>query len=178
MSRIGLKPIQIPAGVEIKVTDGLVEVKGPKGTLSQDISRDFVLNIEEKEAVLQRPSDSKEHRSLHGLYRTLIENMVIGVTEGYKKQLEIVGTGYRAQKQGNKLNLSLGFSHPLLLEDPEGITTEVPNERTIIISGIDKQLVGNYTAKIRGYRPPEPYKGKGVKYSDEHIRRKVGKTGK
>ena len=178
MSRIGLKPIQIPAGVEIKVTDGLVEVKGPKGTLSQDISRDFVLNIEEKEAVLQRPSDSKEHRSLHGLYRTLIENMVVGVTEGYKKQLEIVGTGYRAQKQGNKLNLSLGFSHPLLLEDPEGITTEVPNERTIIISGIDKQLVGNYTAKIRGYRPPEPYKGKGVKYSDEHIRRKVGKTGK
>lgn len=178
MSRIGLKPIQIPAGVEVKFAEGLVSVKGPKGELAQEIGRDFVLNLEENEAVLSRPSDSKEHKSLHGLYRTLIENMVIGVTEGYKKQLEIVGTGYRAQKQGNKLNLSLGFSHPLVLEDPEGITTEVPNERTIVVSGINKQLVGNYTAKIRGYRPPEPYKGKGIKYSDEHIRRKVGKTGK
>lgn len=178
MSRIGLKPIEIPAGVEIKFEDGLVEVKGPKGNLSQEVSKDFVLRVEEKEVVLERPSDTKKHKSLHGLYRSLIQNMVIGVTEGYKKQLEIVGTGYRAQKQGDKLNLSLGFSHPVILSDPEGITTEVPNERVIVVSGIDKQKVGNYTAKIRAYRPPEPYKGKGVKYAGEHIRRKVGKTGK
>lgn len=178
MSRIGLKPITIPAGVEIKFTNGLVEVKGPKGNLSQEVSRGFELNIEENEVVLVRPSESKQDKSLHGLYRSLIQNMIIGVTEGYKKQLEIVGTGYRAQKQGDKLNLSLGFSHPVILTDPEGITTEVPSERVIIVSGIDKQKVGDYTAKIRGYRPPEPYKGKGVKYSDEHIRRKVGKTGK
>ncbi|WP_282925571.1 50S ribosomal protein L6 [Helcococcus kunzii] len=178
MSRIGLKPIEIPAGVEIKFTDGLVEVKGPKGNLSQEVGSGFKVNIEEGQLSVERPSESKNDRSLHGLYRTLIQNMVIGVTEGYSKQLEIVGTGYRAQKQGNKLNLSLGFSHPLVLEDPEGITTEVPNERVIIIKGIDKQLVGDYTAKIRAYRRPEPYKGKGVKYSGEHIRRKVGKTGK
>lgn len=178
MSRIGLKPIEIPAGVEIKFENGLVEVKGPKGNLNQEVGRGFVLNIEDGQATLVRPSESKEDKSLHGLYRTLIQNMIIGVTEGYKKQLEIVGTGYRAQKQGNKLNLSLGFSHPVILEDPEGITTEVPSERVIIISGIDKQLVGNYTAKIRAFRRPEPYKGKGVKYADEYVRRKVGKTGK
>jgi len=178
MSRIGLKPIEIPAGVEIKFTDGLVEVKGPKGNLSQEVGSGFKVNIEEGQLTVERPSESKNDRSLHGLYRTLIQNMVIGVTDGYSKQLEIIGTGYRAQKQGNKLNLSLGFSHPLVLEDPEGITTEVPSERVIIIKGIDKQLVGDYTAKIRAYRKPEPYKGKGVKYSDEHIRRKVGKTGK
>lgn len=178
MSRIGLKPIEIPAGVEIKFTDGLVEVKGPKGNLSQEVGSGFKINIEEGQLSVERPSESKNDRSLHGLYRTLIQNMVIGVTDGYSKQLEIIGTGYRAQKQGNKLNLSLGFSHPLVLEDPEGITTEVPSERVIIVKGIDKQLVGDYTAKIRAYRKPEPYKGKGVKYSDEHIRRKVGKTGK
>lgn len=178
MSRIGLKPIEIPAGVEIKFNDGLVEVKGPKGNLTQEVSRGFELEFEENQVTVKRPSESKQHRSLHGLYRTLIDNMIVGVTEGYKKQLEIVGTGYRAQKQGNKLNLSLGFSHPVILEDPEGITTEVPNERVIIVSGIDKQLVGNYTAKIRAFRSPEPYKGKGIKYSDEYIRRKVGKTGK
>lgn len=178
MSRIGLKPIEIPAGVEIKFNDGLVEVKGPKGNLTQEVSRGFELEFEENQVTVKRPSESKQHRSLHGLYRTLIDNMIVGVTEGYKKQLEIIGTGYRAQKQGNKLNLSLGFSHPVILEDPEGITTEVPNERVIIVSGIDKQLVGNYTAKIRAFRSPEPYKGKGIKYSDEYIRRKVGKTGK
>ncbi|MFM1525638.1 MULTISPECIES: 50S ribosomal protein L6 [Helcococcus] len=178
MSRIGLKPIEIPAGVEIKFNDGLVEVKGPKGNLTQEVSRGFELEFEENQVTVKRPSESKQHRSLHGLYRTLIANMIVGVTEGYKKQLEIIGTGYRAQKQGNKLNLSLGFSHPVILEDPEGITTEVPNERVIIVSGIDKQLVGNYTAKIRAFRSPEPYKGKGIKYSDEYIRRKVGKTGK
>ena len=178
MSRIGFKPIEIPAGVEIKFENGLVEVKGPKGNLSQEVGSGFKVNIEENEVVVVRPSESKEHKSLHGLYRTLINNMVVGVTEGYKKQLEIVGTGYRAQKQGDKLNLSLGHSHPVILDDPEGILTEVPNERTIIISGIDKQKVGDYSAKIRGFRPPEPYKGKGVKYSDEYVRRKVGKTGK
>lgn|SRR5574344_454583 len=178
MSRIGYKPIEIPAGVEIKFNDGLVEVKGPKGNLSQEVGSGFNIKIEDKELVVERPSDSKKDRTLHGLYRTLVYNMIVGVTEGYKKQLEIVGTGYRAQKQGNKLNLSLGHSHPILLEDPEGILTEVPNERTIVVSGIDKQLVGDYTAKIRGFRPPEPYKGKGVKYSDEYVRRKVGKTGK
>lgn len=178
MSRIGLKPIEIPAGVEIKFTDGLVEVKGPKGNLSQEVSSGFKLNFEDGQVSVERPSESKNDKSLHGLYRTLIQNMIIGVTEGYKKQLEIVGTGYRAQKQGNKLNLSLGFSHPLVLEDPEGITTEVPSERVIIVSGIDKQQVGDYTAKIRSYRQPEPYKGKGIKYTGEHIRRKVGKTGK
>ena len=178
MSRIGFKPIEIPAGVEIKFEDGLVSVKGPKGNLSQEVGSGFNVKIEENELVVERPSESKKDRSLHGLYRTLVANMVIGVTEGYKKQLEIVGTGYRAQKQGNTLNLSLGHSHPLLLDDPEGILTEVPNERTIVVSGIDKQKVGDYTAKIRGFRPPEPYKGKGVKYSDEHVRRKVGKTGK
>ena len=178
MSRIGLKPIEIPAGVEIKFTDGLVEVKGPKGNLSQEVGSGFKVNIEEGQLSVERPSETKNDKSLHGLYRTLIQNMVVGVTEGYSKQLEIVGTGYRAQKQGNKLNLSLGYSHPLVLEDPEGITTEVPSERVIIVKGIDKQLVGDYTAKIRAYRKPEPYKGKGVKYSDEHIRRKVGKTGK
>ena len=178
MSRIGLKPIEIPAGVEIKFENGLVEVKGPKGNLSQEVGSGFEVNIEDGQVVVVRPSESKQHKSLHGLYRTLISNMVIGVTEGYKKQLEIVGTGYRAQKQGDKLNLSLGHSHPVILTDPEGITTEVPSERVIIVSGIDKQKVGDYTAKIRGFRPPEPYKGKGVKYSDEYIRRKVGKTGK
>lgn len=178
MSRIGLKPIEIPAGVEIKFENGLVEVKGPKGNLSQEVSSGFELKIEDGQATLVRPSESKSHKALHGLYRTLINNMVIGVTQGYKKQLEIVGTGYRAQKQGNKLNLSLGFSHPLILEDPEGITTEVPNERVIVVSGIDKQKVGDYTAKIRSYRQPEPYKGKGIKYTGEYVRRKVGKTGK
>lgn len=178
MSRIGLKPIEIPAGVEIKFENGLVEVKGPKGNLSQEVGSGFEVNIEDGQVVVVRPSESKQHKSLHGLYRSLISNMVIGVTEGYKKQLEIIGTGYRAQKQGDKLNLSLGHSHPIILTDPEGITTEVPSERVIIVSGIDKQKVGDYTAKIRGFRPPEPYKGKGVKYSDEYVRRKVGKTGK
>lgn len=178
MSRIGLKPINIPAGVEISFNEGLVTVKGAKGTLTQAIGSEFIININDGEAVVVRPSDSKEDRSLHGLYRSLVENMVIGVTEGYSKTLRIEGTGYRAAKQGNKLNMNLGFSHPVVLEDPEGITTEVPDERTIIIKGIDKQQVGNYAANIRAWRKPEPYKGKGIKYDGEHVRRKVGKTGK
>lgn len=178
MSRIGLKPINIPAGVEISFNEGLVTVKGAKGTLTQAIGSEFIININDGEAVVVRPSDSKEDRSLHGLYRSLVENMVIGVTEGYSKTLRIEGTGYRAAKQGNKLNMNLGFSHPVVLEDPEGITTEVPDERTIIIKGIDKQQVGNYAANIRAWRKPEPYKGKGIKYDGEYVRRKVGKTGK
>lgn len=178
MSRIGLKPITIPAGVEIKCNDGLVEVKGPKGSLTQKIGSEFKLNIEDGVLNLERPSEEKEIKSLHGLYRTLIDNMVIGVTEGYSKTLKIEGTGYRASKQGNKLNLNLGFSHPLVLEDPEGITTETPDDRTIKVSGINKEQVGNYAANIRAWRKPEPYKGKGIRYEGEYVRRKVGKTGK
>ncbi|MDO5714053.1 MAG: 50S ribosomal protein L6 [Tissierellia bacterium] len=179
MSRIGKKPIEIPAGVEVKVSEAnVVEVKGPKGTLSQAIDSGMKIKIEEGELVVERPNDSKKYRALHGLSRSLVANMVEGVTNGYTKQLEIVGTGYRATKQGNKLNLTLGFSHPLELEDPEGLEVEVPNNNSIIIRGIDKQKVGAYAAKIRSFREPEPYKGKGIKYVDEHIRRKVGKTGK
>ncbi|NLL81194.1 MAG: 50S ribosomal protein L6 [Tissierellia bacterium] len=178
MSRIGLKPITIPSGVEIKIDDKFVEVKGPKGQLSQEISPEMEINIDNGELTVARPSDNKKHRSLHGLTRTLISNMIIGVTEGYSKTLDIVGTGYRAAKQGKKLVLTVGFSHPVEMEDPEGIEVEVPAPNKIIVKGIDKQLVGNYSAKIRDWRRPEPYKGKGIKYSDEIIRRKVGKTGK
>ena len=178
MSRIGLKPISIPSGVEIKISDSnFVEVKGPKGQLSQQISPDMELKIEEGVLTVARPTENKKHRSLHGLSRTLISNMVTGVTEGYVKSLDIVGTGYRAAKQGNKLVLTLGFSHPVEMEDPQGIEVEVPAQNKIIVKGIDKQLVGSYAAKIRSWREPEPYKGKGIKYIDEHIRRKVGKTG-
>lgn len=179
MSRIGLEPINIPNGVEIKVNDdNFVEVKGPKGQLSEQIDRDMEIKIEDNVLTIARPDDSKKHRSMHGLSRTLVDNMVVGVTEGYSKTLEIIGTGYRAAKQGKKLVLTLGYSHPLELEDPEGIEVEVPAQNKIIVRGIDKQRVGNYTANIRAYRIPEPYKGKGVKYEDERIRRKVGKTGK
>ena len=179
MSRIGLKPINLPSGVEVKITDdNLVEVKGPKGQLSQRISPDMAITIEDGVLSIARPSEIKKHKSLHGLSRTLIWNMVEGVTEGYSKTLDIVGTGYRATKQGNKLVLTLGYSHPIELEDPEGLEVEVPAANKIIVKGINKQLVGNYASKIRDYRKPEPYKGKGIKYTDEIIRRKVGKTGK
>lgn len=178
MSRIGKKPIEIPAGVDVKVENNTVTVKGPKGELTQSFDNDMIIEINDGVLTVQRPSDSKNHRSMHGLVRTLIDNMIIGVTEGYKKELEIIGTGYRAAKNGKKLALTLGFSHPLDLEDPEGITTECPSPNTIVISGIDKQKVGAYAAHIRTYRMPEPYKGKGIKYAGEHIRRKVGKTGK
>jgi len=179
MSRIGLKPINLPSGVEIKINDdNFVEVKGPKGQLSQQISSDMEIKIEDGVLTVARPTENKKHKSLHGLSRTLISNMITGVTEGYSKTLDIVGTGYRAAKQGNKLVLTLGFSHPVEMEDPAGIEVEVPAQNKIIVKGIDKQLVGNYAAKIRDWRKPEPYKGKGVKYSDEVVRRKVGKTGK
>lgn len=179
MSRIGLKPITIPAGVDVKILDNnVVEVKGPKGTLSETIDKDMEIKIEENILTVARPTENKRHKSMHGLSRTLIANMIEGVTNGYTKELEIVGTGYRAQKQGKKLTLNLGFSHPVELEDPEGIEVEVPANNKIIISGINKQQVGSYASVIRGFRKPEPYKGKGVKYVGEHIRRKVGKTGK
>ncbi|WP_353094208.1 50S ribosomal protein L6 [Tissierella praeacuta] len=179
MSRIGLKPITIPNGVEIKINDNnLVEVKGPKGQLAEQINPDMEVKIEDGVLTIARPTENKKHKSLHGLSRTLISNMIIGVTEGYSKDLEIEGTGYRAAKQGKKLVLTLGYSHPVELEDPAGIEVEVPAANKIVVKGIDKQLVGNYAANIRAYRKPEPYKGKGIRYVGEVIRRKVGKTGK
>ncbi|MDO5040930.1 MAG: 50S ribosomal protein L6 [Peptoniphilus sp.] len=178
MSRIGKKPITIPNGVDVKIEDNIITVKGPKGELKQSFDSELKINIENNELVVERPSDEKRHKAMHGLVRTLIANMVIGVTEGYKKELEIIGTGYRAAKNGKKLALTLGLSHPLELEDPEGIQVEVPAPTSIIITGIDKQKVGQYAAKIRKYREPEPYKGKGIRYVGEQVRRKVGKTGK
>jgi len=179
MSRIGIKPIDIPNGVEVKINKGnLVEVKGPKGSLKTQLDPKMDIKIEDNKVLVNRPNDTKKYKSLHGLTRTLIFNMIEGVTKGYEKKLEIVGTGYRAQKQGKKLVLNLGYSHPIELEEPEGIQIEVPAATQIIVKGIDKQLVGNVAAKIRDYRRPEPYKGKGIKYADEVIRRKAGKTGK
>lgn len=179
MSRIGNKEIIVPSGVTIEIDENnLVSVKGPKGTLSEQISKDMKIEQEDGKLTVKRPSEHKTHRSLHGLSRTLINNMIVGVTEGYSKKLEIVGVGYRAAKQGKKLVLSLGFSHPVEMEDPEGIEVEVPTQTEIIVKGINKQQVGNYASKIRDWRKPEPYKGKGIKYSGEHIRRKEGKTGK
>jgi large subunit ribosomal protein L6 len=179
MSRIGKKPITIPNGVEIKIDDkNYCIAKGPKGQLEQQLPRDMEINIQDNVIEVNRPTDNKKHRSMHGLTRTLIANMIEGVTNGYSKTLEIVGVGYRAQKQGKKLVLSLGFSHPVEMEDPEGIETEVPANNKIIVKGIDKQKVGNYAAVIRSLREPEPYKGKGIRYEGEIIRRKEGKTGK
>jgi large subunit ribosomal protein L6 len=179
MSRIGLKPIEVPKEVEVNVDESnFVTVKGPKGTLSQKIHKDITIEREEDILMIKRPTDNKKHKSLHGLSRTLVSNMIEGVTKGFEKKLQLVGVGYRANKQGDKLVLGLGYSHPIELVDPEGILIEVPTQTEIIIKGIDKQLVGNYAAKIRDFRKPEPYKGKGIKYSDEIIRRKEGKTGK
>lgn len=179
MSRIGLKPINVPSNVELKIdANNFVTVKGPKGTLEQQLSK--IMSIEVVDGVVRvaRPNDDKQSRSLHGLTRTLLNNMIVGVTDGYEKVLEIVGVGYRAQKQGKKLVLNLGFSHPVEMEDPSGIETSVEGTNKIIVKGIDKQQVGNYAAVIRDWRKPEPYKGKGIKYSNEVIRRKAGKTGK
>ncbi|MDO5707164.1 MAG: 50S ribosomal protein L6 [Andreesenia angusta] len=179
MSRIGLKPITIPDGVEVKIDDNNnVIVKGPKGQLEQKIDNAMKLEMKDNEINVSRPTDRKEHRCMHGLSRTLIDNMIVGVTEGFSKTLEINGVGYRAAKQGKKLVLNLGFSHPVEMEDPEGIEVEVPNNNQVIVRGIDKQKVGNYAAVIREWRKPEPYKGKGIKYVDEYVRRKEGKTGK
>ena len=178
MSRIGRMPIAIPAGVTVEIAENnKVTVKGPKGTLERVLPAEMEITKEGEEILVKRPNDLKKMRSLHGLTRTLINNMVIGVTEGYTKVLEVNGVGYRAAKQGSKLNLSLGYSHPVEMTDPEGITTTVDGNK-ITVSGIDKEKVGQYAAEIREKRAPEPYKGKGIKYADEVIRRKVGKTGK
>ena len=179
MSRIGKMPIAIPAGVTVTVAENnKVTVKGPKGTLERVLAPEMKITVNAAEVTVERPNDLKREKSLHGLTRTLINNMVVGVTEGYTKNLEINGVGYRAAKQGKKLVLSLGYSHPVEMEDPEGIETSVEGTNKIIIKGIDKEKVGQYAAEIRIKRPPEPYKGKGIKYSYETIRRKVGKTGK
>ena len=178
MSRIGRAPIAIPAGVEIKVEDNnVVTVKGPKGTLTQQFNPNMAIAMENGELHVTRPNDAKENRALHGLTRTLIHNMVVGVTEGYKKELDVNGVGYRVAKEGKKLNMNIGYSHPVVMEEIDGITIEVPSPNKIIINGIDKQKVGQFAAEVRGKRPPEPYKGKGIKYTDEVIRRKEGKTG-
>lgn len=178
MSRIGRMPVNIPAGVEVKVENGLVTVKGPKGELSQAVHKDMAINIDNGVLTVTRPSDLKEHKAMHGLTRKLISNMVEGVSNGFSKQLDIVGVGYRATKQGDKLVLNLGYSHPVEMADPQGIETIVEGTNKIVVKGIDKQLVGEHAANIKKIRPPEPYKGKGVRYAGEYIKIKEGKTGK
>ena len=179
MSRIGRLPVEIPAGVEVTVAENnVVTVKGPKGTLTESLPVEMDIKVENNQVVVTRPNDLKKMKSLHGLTRTLINNMVIGVTEGYQKVLEVNGVGYRAAKSGNKLTLNLGYSHPVEMTDPEGVETVVEGQNKIIVKGISKEKVGQYAAEIRDKRRPEPYKGKGIKYADEVIRRKVGKTGK
>ena len=177
MSRIGKMPIDVPAGVEVKIDGNLISVKGPKGQLNRELHRDMIVKLEESQIIVERPSDEKLHRSLHGLTRTLVSNMVEGVTKGFEKGLEMAGVGYRASKQGNKLVLAVGFSHPVEFEPNPGIEIEVPVPTKIIVKGIDKEQVGALAANIRSVREPEPYKGKGIKYEGERIRRKVGKTG-
>lgn len=179
MSRIGKLPITIPAGVTVTVAaDNTVTVKGPKGELSQWVNRDITVEQEGNILTLVRPSDAKPHKAMHGLYRSLVNNMVVGVTDGFSKTLELVGTGYRAQAEGKKLTLSVGYSHPVVFEAPENVSFETPAATKIIVKGINKQVVGNLAADIRAVRKPEPYLGKGIKYENEHIRRKEGKTGK
>ncbi|MBQ1183445.1 MAG: 50S ribosomal protein L6 [Clostridia bacterium] len=178
MSRIGRKPIAIPSGVEVKVNGSEVTVKGPKGTLTNTFNSRITVKVEGAEILVTRPTDEKEDRALHGLTRTLVSNMVIGVTEGYKKELEVNGVGYRVQKQGKNLVMNLGFSHQVIMPEPDGITVEVPGPNSIVISGADKQKVGQFAAEVREKRLPEPYKGKGIKYVGEYIRRKEGKAGK
>ena len=178
MSRIGRKPVVVPAGVEVIVNGNVVTVKGPKGQLEQEISKNLTVEVKEGEVVVTRPTDNREDRSQHGLARTLINNMIVGVTQGFEKKMQLIGVGYKAEKKGNTLVMQLGYSHPVEMVDPEGITTEVPKATEVIVRGADKALVGNYAANIRAWRKPEPYKGKGIKYVDEVIRRKEGKTGK
>lgn len=178
MSRIGRMPITVPAGVEVKNENNLITVKGPKGEITKQFSTELGIEVAEGTITVTRPSDDKKHRSLHGLTRTLIANMVEGVTNGYSKTLEIEGVGYRAAKQGTKVNLSLGFSHPVIIEETDAIKLDVPQPNKIVVSGIDKQAVGQFAAEIREKRPPEPYKGKGIRYAGERIIRKEGKSGK
>lgn len=178
MSRIGLKPVQLPSGVEVDVKENnLITVKGPKGTFSQKVSPEIKVVVEDGNVVFSRESDARNMRAQHGLARALVHNMVIGVTDGFQKKLVLNGVGFRAEKKGKKLVMNLGFSHPVEMEDPEGIETEVSDATTVVVKGIDKALVGNYAAVIRDWRKPEPYKGKGIRYEDEYIRRKEGKTG-
>lgn len=176
MSRIGKQPVPIPSGVDVKLEGASLRVKGSKGELTLDLHRDLSVAIEDGEILVARPSDSPNHRALHGLMRSLIANMVEGVTKGFSKTLEIVGVGYRADKQGTGITLNIGFSHVIRYDPPEGVDLEVPNQTTVVISGPDKQKVGQTAAEIRGFRPPEPYKGKGIRYQGEQIRRKAGKT--
>ena len=179
MSRIGKKPIAIPAGVEITIGDGnLVTVKGPKGTATQQMNKNIIIRVDGSNILVERPDETAESNALHGLTRTLVNNMVVGVTDGFEKKLEIVGVGYRAAKSGKTLTLNLGHSHPVTFEDGNGVTFEVPQSDVVIVKGIDKQTVGQVAAQVREKRPPEPYLGKGVKYAGERIRRKAGKAGK
>lgn len=177
MSRIGRKPIPVPEGVTVRVEGQTVSVKGPKGELNRTVHRDMMIKMADSQIVVERPSDDKLHRSLHGLTRTLIDNMITGVTQGFSKSLEISGVGYRAAKAGQKLTLTLGYSHPVEVMPPQGVNIDVPAANKIVISGADKEAVGELAAKIRSLRQPEPYKGKGIKYEGEFIRRKVGKAG-
>ena len=177
MSRIGKAPIDLPSGVEVKVQGSQVHVKGPKGTLHQDIDSHISVSVDDGVVTLDRSDEERETRALHGLSRALINNMVLGVSEGYTKELQAVGVGYRANLQGRRLELQVGFSHPVQIEAPEGIEFEVPEPTRIFVRGIDKQLVGQVAANVRAVRPPEPYKGKGIRYADEHVRRKAGKAG-
>ena len=177
MSRIGKMPVTVPAGVTVTIEDNHVTVKGPKGELTRQINKNMKLTMDNGVITVERPDDEKESRSLHGLSRTLINNMIIGVTQGFSKTLEINGVGYRAAKQGQNINFTLGFSHPVVKEPPAGITFEVPAPNKIVVSGADKEVVGAVAADIRTLRPPEPYKGKGIRYEGEHVRRKIGKAG-
>jgi large subunit ribosomal protein L6 len=177
MSRIGNSPISLPSGVELKLADGQMQVKGPKGLLARPMPAGIALDMSDGTAALKRPDDSKPSKSMHGLARALLANMVTGVTDGFKRVLEIQGVGYRADASGKKLNLTLGFSHPVVIDIPEGLSVSVENNTLVTIEGIDKELVGQFAADVRAFRPPEPYKGKGIRYQGEHIRRKVGKAG-
>jgi large subunit ribosomal protein L6 len=178
MSRIGKKPVVIPNGVEVKLEGNTVTVKGPKGTLTRNFHSDIAIKVEDNQVIVERPSDHRTHRALHGTTRSVIANMVEGVTNGFSKTLELVGVGYRASKKGNNVVLNVGYSHPIDVTPIDGIELDVPSQTQIVVKGIDKEKVGEMAAKIRSYREPEPYKGKGIKYSDEVIRRKEGKTGK
>lgn len=178
MSRIGRKPITVPAGVDVKIDGATVTVKGPKGTLTKSFNKDMIIKLEGNEIIVERPSEDKMHKSLHGLTRTLVANMVEGCTNGFSKSLDIEGIGYRAQKQGKDLVMNLGYSHQVIVPEIDGITIDVPAATKIVVNGIDKQVVGQFAAEIREKRPPEPYKGKGIRYTGEHIIRKEGKAGK
>ena len=177
MSRVGKIPVDIPKGVKVEINKNLVVVKGPKGQLDYQAPMEFTLKLEDDKFIVERPDDSNKNRALHGLVRTLVRNMVVGVSEGYLKKLEIVGVGYKVVKQGNGIQINVGYSHPVVFEEKDGIEFDVPNQTTIVVKGIDRQAVGQVAANIRSVRPPEPYKGKGIKYADEVIRRKVGKAG-